>query len=352
MALDWVTTFDAIVREHIEPTVVDNFFRETPVMTELRQTAKPVTGDEIHELIEHTGPTASWVADEVTNLTASRVEEVTRAVYPWRHAEVDARISKFKINAARGPEAVADQIRIKTQSCINALRMAVSTSIFTDQTGNEILGLTDICDNVCDTEFGGIVPDVSDNKAGEMPQWVAHVMEDDADSNGYVAPSIANLKKMVRYITDTCGEKPHLIVVHPEYYNVVEAQVSENDRLAGIRNANVVQMGFDAIGINGVPLVSDLDCTGSAYSSGSRADGYEAFFINWNYCGLRYEAVQSFKFNGWKEPTDANDIINFLWLHGNLVCSQRRAMGRMFNVNIAMAQSDWQDGTVVRPSAT
>ncbi len=299
MALTWADNFDAVVREHIEPGVIDNFFRDTPVMTELRQTAKAVTGDKIQEILEYAEQGAVGIADKA-QLTATDTEIVTRAEFDWYHMYADARLSKFEINAGSGPEAVADMIRVKTQNAIKSLRRLMSTKIFTDQATTYPDSLTDACNDT--TPYGDIA-------TGDMSQWIAHVMDDDVDTNGWIAPSIANIKKMVRYIHDTCGEKPHLIVVHPEYYNVLDAEVSENDRLAGIRNSNVVMMGFDAIAANGVPIVSDLDCPGSAFSGGSRGDGYEALFINWNAVGLRYMQAKVQNVVAFGERYDFHDFL-------------------------------------------
>jgi len=337
MALDYTTNLDALVREYIEPGLVDNYFSGTPVLDALRKTQRRAGGDVIQTLLEYDAGDAAAVADKA-QLTPSETDVATRSTYSWRHYYADVRLSKWELGLSQEPEGLADLMQVITANAMKALKKVVSAKLFTTQSGNDLDALIDAADDGTTTDPYGSI-EVSD-----LPSWAAHVIEDDDNSSGKVAPSITNFKRMIRRIQMYSGEKPDMCVVHPDLYDIIEAQVDDNDFVSMIRLNNGVEVGYDAININGCSVVADLDMTGSAFSSGSRSDGYEAMFLNWNYVWLANFPDTSWKFEGWQKPYDYRDIVNYLWLDGNVVCSQRRALGRIYNIDITLDPNDWVAG--------
>ncbi len=303
----------------------------------LRKTQRRAGGDVIQVLLEYASVGASAVADKA-QLSATETNVATRGTFDWRHYYADVRLSKWELGLSQGPEGLADLMQVITANAMKAMKNVVSTKLFTTQSGNDLDALIDAADDGTSVDpYGSIA-------VADMSSWKAQVMEDDSSSSGKVAPSITNFKRMIRRIQMYSGEKPDMCVVHPDLYDIIEAQVDDNDFVSMIRLNNGVEVGYDAININGCHVVPDLDMTGSAYSSGNRSDGYEAIFLNWNYIWLAYYPDTSWKFEGWQKPYDYRDIINYLWLDGNVVCSQRRALGHIYNIDITLDPNQWVAG--------
>lgn len=334
MALTWATNLDTLVREFIEPGLVDNYFSGTPVLDALRQTQRRAGGDVIQVLLEYATQSAASVADKA-QLTYADTELITRGQANWRHYYADTMMSKWELALSQEPEGLADLMQVKTANAMKAMKDVVSAKLFTAQATTNLNSLIDAADDV--TGYEGIA-------TADMATWKAQVMEDDAAVSGKVAPSITNIKRMIRRVQMYSGEKPDMCVVAPDLYDIIEAQVDDNDFVSMIRLNNGVEVGYDAININGCKVVADLDMVGSAWTSTTRGNGYEAMFLNWKYCWLAYFPETSWKFEGWQKPVDYRNIINYLWLDANVVCSQRRALGRIFNIDITIDPTSWVAG--------
>lgn len=337
MALTYLTNFDALVQEYIEPGLVDNYFKGTPVLDALRKTQRRAGGDVIQTLLEYAEGDAASVADKAA-LTPTETDVATRSTYNWRHYYADVQLSKWELALSQEPEGLADLMQVITANAMKAMKKVVSSKLFVTQATTNLDALIDAADDGTTTDpYGGIA-------VGDFSGWAANVMEDDAATSGAVAPSITNFKRMIRRIQMYSGEKPDMCVVHPDLYDIVEAQVDDNDFVSMIRLNSGIEVGYDAININGCNIVADLDMIGDTNTAANRSDGYEAMFLNWSYVWLAHFPATSWKFEGWQKPYNYRDIVNYLWLDGNVVCSQRRALGRIYNIDITLDPNVWVAG--------
>ena len=337
MALTYLTNLDALVQEYIEPGLVDNYFKGTPVLDALRLTQRRAGGDEIQTLLEYAEGDAASVADKAI-LTPTETDVATRSTWTWRHYYADVQLSKWELGLSQEPEGLADLMQVITANAMKAMKKVVSSHLFATQTSTNLDALIDGADDGSTTDPYG------DIAVSDFAGWKASVIEDDASTSGKVAPSITNVKRMIRRIQMYSGEKPDMAVVHSDLYDIIEAQVDDNDIVSMIRLNNGVEVGYDNININGCAIVADLDMKGNTNTAANRSDGYEIMFLNWSYIWLAYFPETSWKFEGWQKPYNYRDIVNYLWLDANVVCSQRRSLGRIYNIDITLDPNVWVAG--------
>ena len=247
---------------------------------------------------------------------------------------------------------MAAQVRSATKSMGKSLNSAIFTGN-PSASPTEMNSLNVICDDtaVC----GELNPGTSGYE-----NWKAHVMEGEDTFATAVSPSLDNISKLNRSIAGTCGEKPDVTFVAEDYWDCLHAQITSNDYLlakAANATSQVVKWGFDALWVDGVPIIADRDCSGETWVSGqstrTAAKGYQAFSVNFDYLKLAYNPRRAFKWDpdGWVRPQNYDRYLNKLFFWGTLGTTQRRAQGRIYNVNIAQDSGDFALGTVTLPGA-
>ena len=213
-----------------------------------------------------------------------------------------------------------DLLKSYVKDATEGSRTDLSAAIYDASVTNGPLALTEACDNLEGTAYGGLTP--GDGSGYE--HWRAHVIEGDLDGSDFLAvsPSLENQSKMIRSIRGTCGQNngPELAVVAEDYWDTLAGQIERNDylmALAAHASADVVKWGFDSLFVNNVPIISDRDCPGSAFTASqttrANAAGYQTFYLNFKHMKLAYNREAAWKWDekGWRKPDNYDDYLNF-----------------------------------------
>jgi len=341
MGLTYATDVAALVRENLSPTVTDNIFKKSPVLDALKKTMKPYTGLPIQELITYDTRAGTWI-DIDEQLVHAPSPSVTRASYTRYNMYTPCMVNTIELQEASGPEALANLMTTEVTNATESFREELSKKLFITQASKAFNSLYDAANDT--TGYGGIA-------TADFAGWKAFVME--ASSGGTttsVAPSIANIKSMINRMVVRTGKRPDMVVVHPDYYDALVPQVDAIDQLVGTRVRDIIDMGFTALSVmGGIPIVQDESMCGTTWSSGARANGYEALILNFDAVRIRHLAQSSFKLSEVFVPNDYWTQFARIEFHGNITCNNRRCLGHIFNVDLALDPTDWYPGVVVAP---
>ena len=348
------STCEALTGPYSPRVIVDNVFTGTPALTYFRRNLLSMAGLGWEPTVEIDYDSGAWVnIGGQMSVTTPAGDIATIAHYPYYYFYRPV-LLEAQHTDGQGAQKLIDLMGAQTRSAIKSVGKSLNTAIYTGNpaaTPNEMNSLNIICDNVA-------VCGLLDPTASGYEYWMAHVMEGTSTFATAVSPSLENISKQNRSIANTCGEKVDITLVAEDYWDTLRSQITSNDYLlakAAAASSAVVKWGFDAMWVDGVPIISDRDCSGEAWVTGqatrAAAKGYQSFSLNFNYVKMAYNPKRAFKWDpdGWVRPDDYDRYLNKLYFWGTLGTTQRRAQGRMFNVDIAQDETNWVLGDVTLP---
>lgn len=351
-------TFEALTEFYTPRRLIDNIFTGTPLLNWFRRNMVQAAGIAWTPIVEIAKEDGEWYdrGDQVGTPTTITGEIATRAVFYYQFYRRKV-LLEAQDTDGQGAQKLIDLMNAQVRNATKSMQTNLNNKLFSGNPAAnpaEINSLDVALDNL--NTWGGL----NGNAAGYY-QWQAHMMVGEDTFATPVAPSLQNISKMIQSILLTTGEKPTAIFVAEPYWDVLRAQVGENQYLianAARANSDVVKWGFDALWVDGVPVVPDRECLGSAWVPGqaTRADaaGYQAFFVNFKYMKMAYNPARAFKWDpdGWRRPDDYDRYLNYLYFWGTIGSDQRRAHGRIMNVCLdttLLPVADWKLGTVHIP---
>jgi len=359
VSVETATTFSALTENYIEPGIFDQIFEgPSPLMKEIGRVWKDWRGENYEIKLETDELTLDWYApasDIDASFTFTTPEIATQVTYSEKYGVIAIRLPCYQVD--KQPSA-PDKLRMLTRYTDNARKVAakgiLSASLAASPDANGPESLWEIINDHDATygyaTVGGITSDGSSNG-----YWRSHIMQGTGTFGTAVSPSLQNIGFMVDRMARTVGEKPDVIVVAPDYYDVLEAQLTPVQVQNGPDN-RFKDWGYDSFNIKGVPVIWEDEMPGAAWASGQTtrlaAAGYEALLINWKYLKAIETAKWNLKFhpNGWEiDGTKVPCYLNTLHLWWNWATSSRRAHGHIFNVDISQAPSSYTKGTITRP---
>lgn len=333
-----IDTLNALTEEFwIEKRMTNIVMRDTPTFMYLKRGARKAGGTQIQADIEYARLGGGSRA-KGGSMTLTTPEIATKVKLGWRYYYVPVSLLQEDIDQnASDPRKIASYLNTYTKSALETMREKhLGPDMFKAQTGN---ALDSIVDAVSDSaSYGGLL-------TADIPSWRAVTAEATYTStpDAPVSPSLDNFRKMIRTIRNVSGKKPDLVVTSPAVWDRLAEQVEVNDQVSALRsNSDVVKWGFDALFINGVPVIDDLNfeeevCTDFDGTGGTRADcgGHQALFLNFDHLFMYYMAGRNFTWDkmGWMSTTTNTEYINKIHFWGNIVCTNRRAQGRIYGID-------------------
>lgn len=365
VAVETADTFNAYTDRYILAGLHDQVFTGTPLLTELGTRIRGFQGTKFEGRIQIGEITNHWYdpdADVDLDLDFTTPEIGAEFSYGLKYAYEAVRLPAHQVDRQSGEKnirmlvAYTNNAKKSLRKDLNAKLLALSGSGPGDHSANQPTSLWDIC-NDHNAEYGkaaigGITADGTTHG-----YWRAHIMEGQATYATAVSPSLQNVGKMVTRIAATVGEKPDLIVVDEDFYDVLEAQLTPI-QMQTTRSNRFRDWGYDSFTVKGVPVIWDPDMPGLSYAGSTdrhTCGGSEALFINWaTMFGIK-DAKWNFAFQpgGWYlDPTKIPAYYNSLFSAINYVTTMRRAQGHMFNVNLSQDPADFTKGVITLPVAS
>jgi hypothetical protein len=333
-----VDTLNALTEKFwVEKAIQDLTFKDTPTLRYLRKYERRAGGTACQFDIEYARLGGGWRTKSGT-MTLTTPEIATKGELGWRYLYVPVELEQADIDINESdPRKVASYLNRYTRSALKtADEKWIAPALFTAQTGQ---APDSIVDAVSDSAtYAGLAK-------ADIPSWRCVTAEATYSTtpDKPVSPSLGNFRRMIRAIQNVSGKKPQLIVTSPDVYDRLADQIEANDQISAARAANdVIKWGFDALFINGVPVVDDLyfadaQCADFVGTGGNRANcaGHQALFLNFEYLFPYYMPGRNLAWDklGWASPINTTQWVNKLHWWGNFICTNRRAQGRLYGID-------------------
>lgn len=281
------------------PRVVDQIFRSNALMLRLKQNEEELDGGQfITQHISYAeGPGGSF--EGMAPHDVSEVEQITDALFNWKHYYVSITIRRSDELKNRGKNALGKILTTKLKIAEKTMRNLMAQGIYSD--GTDPLAISGLRAMVTGTgvTYGNISKTNND-------WWRSQV---DAATTTLSIPAMRTLMGQCTEDSDT----PNLIVttqsIYDTYYNLLQPQ----QRFA---SESMAKGGFTSILFEGRPIVVDSHCP----------TGY-MYFLNTDYITLVSHQEENMRFEPFKRPFRQAGRSAFIYWFGNLVSQSCRYQG-------------------------
>lgn len=329
----------------IEKAMQDIVFRDTPILNYLKKYQRGAGGTECEFPVEYARLGGGSRAKN-GQMTLTTPEISTKGKLGWRYYYVPVQLEQADIDINESdPRKIASYLNRYTRSALATMKEKhLGVDIFKAQTGQNV---NSIVDAVSDSAT------YANLAKADIPSWQAVTAEATYSTtpDAPVSPSLANHRRMIRAIHRISGKKPTLGVTSPEVWDRLADQIEANDQVSALRqNNDVVKWGFDALFINGVPIVEDQNfadqqCDDFDNTGGDRTNcaGHQTMFLNFEYLFPYYIPGRNMTWDklGWASPIDYTQWVNKIHWWGNIICTNRRAQGRLYGIDPEQEEADF-----------
>ncbi|MHB8997511.1 MAG: phage major capsid protein [Armatimonadota bacterium] len=323
--------------------MTNTVMRSTPIFEYLKRGMKPGSGTKMQFDVEY-ARLGGGNRTATGQMTLTTPEIATQGEMAWAHYYVPVKLEQLYIEMNESdPQKVANYLNMYTASALETMREKhLAPDLFTPHAGN---AMWSIADAVSDSaSYAGLAK-------ADIPSWRAVTAEGtyNAPNSVGVSPSLENIRRMIRRIKAVSGKTPDLVAVDTDLWDMLASQLDNNDNVSAQRQgSDVIKWGFDAIFVNGVPIIDDINlpCPGEFVAnsvSRATAKGHTAYFLNFDNLFLYYLPSRKFTWDkmGWVSSQDYTDYINKIYFTGNIGCTLRRSQGVMYGIDIAQSPSAW-----------
>jgi hypothetical protein len=227
--------------------------------------------------------------------------------YNWKQYSVSVTISgeEERKNSGR-KEKIIDILEARTKQAELSLIQELTTSLFSDGTGNGSKDLTGLRAMVNSSgTYGGI------NSATYT--WWRSTIESTAE-----ALTLAKMIAAFNNASQGGKDVPDLIVTTHTLFQKYEALLTATMYTEAPGVKKMGDGGFQALGFKGVPIVWDELCP----------TGY-MFFLNTNHMKLVVHKNANFEISDFVKPENQDArVAQILWM-GNLTCDRRKSFGAL-----------------------
>ncbi len=317
------TTTWQLMRE----TAIDNIFRATPFwyyMQERDRTRPESGGRWIGIPIEHDthDDSIKWMSrkqDLETEVNAADKELLTTAYYKWTYLSVSVmRVWQDEMQN-RGKSQIMRIVDQKLSNAEKTLTKNLESELFNDATDDDKLhGLRHlVSDDAANPPGSGDY----DDKVGDIDPSDHSFWENQSDNMTGLNPA-THLVPRMRTIFNDCSEgddTPNLIACDQGTYELYEDETLEFMKIVNRREGDA---SFDEIYFKGQPMIWS-----------SSAPEEKMYFLNTDYLEWVYDPDINFEMTPWKDAKEDLERVAQILVAGQLVTSNRRMQGVLYNIN-------------------
>lgn len=281
------------------PRVVDQIFRSNALMLRLKRDEEELDGGQF--ITQHVsyaeGPGGAFEGMDPHDV--SEVEQITDALYNWKHYYVSITIRRSDELKNRGKNALGKVLTTKLKIAEKTMRNLLAQGIYSN--GSDPLTITGLRAMVTGTgvTYGNISKTDND-------WWRAQV-----DSTTTTL-SINAMRNIMGDCTED-ADTPNLIVTTQDIYDIYYNLLQPQQRFA---SESMAKGGFTSILFEGRPIVVDSHCPASSM-----------YFLNTDYIKLVSHEDENMRFEPFKRPFRQAGRSAFIYWFGNLTASSCRFQG-------------------------
>ena len=301
-----LSEINACTQDYWEPGAHDQYFKGNALMYRiLRKGRKWDGGDYLRVVIQYGEPVGGAFNSQSKFDTTKREElNAARFAPAYYYEPVTFDIDDKVRNA--GTAAQVDIVAAKLTNAQKKIRQSMAIDFYNNATmgptGRGILGLPAMM-STATTSYGQI-------SNSDISEWTAAV----ANTTGYpLSYAIIRALRTACQVGDGVEDKPTIMMTTRTLFDVVEGQTQVNQRY---EEAELAEVGFQNLVINGIPMVSDYLCP----------SGY-LYAINENLIDFKSHKDFFFIREPWMRPVDQYVYTTQLIWVGQLLCKRRNGHG-------------------------
>lgn len=244
-----------------------------------------------------------------------RASEVLSGVkYDWMQVAIHVTASGRELRINNGPEKMIDLVKARVDNAKDTAANQMSVDLFSDGAlPNQIGGLASIVSSNGTGTVGGI-------NSANYPVWQNQVREM-SGTNTWSKATIRGEMNALWLKTVNGGDKPDLIVLTHDLYSAFEESMQDNQRYTTSASADA---GFGELMYKGAAVVFDDNANfGTTSETG--------YFLNTKYLYLVQHVDAQWSRDDEKTPINQDAVVIPLYWMGNLVCTKRRAQGKLID---------------------
>ena len=298
-----------------EPT--DNIFDSNALLVLLTKKGvkRQSGGTEVHIDLEYdTNDTVESIG-RGGEISLADTDPITKAIYKWKY--VVGNVTRYYTDERenKGKYQIINMAETKMGNLKRSINAKMNGYLFGDGTGNgglDPLGLKAIIAED---------PTASSTTCGGIDQSAYSWWRNQYDSMTGEAVEVYLLTNMMKMFNNCTynGEYPNYIVTDQ---NSVQAYEEETGEKYQIVNKTLGDAGFQTLQYKGIPLTWDRDC-----------EDYSMYFCNTDYMYLISNSDSEFDLTNWKEIPNKLDRVAQAVHMGNIVTSNRRMQGVLFEID-------------------
>ncbi len=297
--INW-NNVNSLTERAVSRRIVDQIFRSNPLIRRLRRNQRTESGGAFIStpLAYAEGPGGPFEGMQL--LDVSEVEQITAALYNWKHYYVSITIRRSDELKNSGPRAFGNLLRSKLRIARKSMLNYLGQGLYSD--GSDALAITGLRAMVTGTgqTYGNI------SKTNQA-WWRSEV-----DSTTTTL-TINRMRNLMGLLTED-ADSPNLIAttqpIYNSYYNLLQPQ----QRFA---SSEMAKGGFTSIMFEGRPLVVDSHCPDN-----------NMFMLNTEYLEWVAHRAEDMRFEPFRRPYRQAGRSAFIFWFGNLTASSCRFQGR------------------------
>jgi hypothetical protein len=297
---------NALTQDYWEPGAHDQYFKGNALMYRLLKKGRKWSGGDYLRVVIQYGQPVGGSFNAQSKFDTSKREELNAARFApaYYYEPVTFDIDDKVRNA--GSAAQVDIVAAKLTNAQKKIRQSIAVDFYNNSTqqptGRGMLGLPAMMSSST-TSYGQI-------SSSDIAEWTTGV----ANTTGYaLSYAIMRAGRTSCQVGDGIEDKPTIMITTRTLFDVVEGQTQVNQRY---EEAELAEVGFQNLVINGIPLVSDYLCP----------SGY-LYFLNENLLDMKSHKDFFFVREPWMRPVDQYVYTTQLIWVGQLLCKRRNAHG-------------------------
>lgn len=282
------------------PKLTDNIFRSNPTIMKLWKGGTKIDGGAfiVQPLIYGEGPGGSF--EGMQPLDTSEAEQITAAVFNWKHYFASATIRRMDELKNSGEPAFMKLLSAKMQIMQKTMKNRLAIALFGDGLDPKEIGGLGALVTGTGTTYGGI--------SRTTNAWWRAIT--DSTTTTMSIPALRNMCGQLTEDSDT----PDFIVTTQAIYDKYYLQLQPQQRFA---DASMAKGGFTSVLFEGRTLVVDSHCPTATL-----------YMLNTDYIDLVSHSAENMRLEPWVKPYNQAGRTAFLFWAGNLTCSNSRFQGK------------------------
>lgn len=310
-----------------DQTLKDGVFKPDMLLDKLTAKQKTYPGSEKLTEPVVSGKSNAGTFDKYKVVNPTDPQIMTTSEYTPGHYFAEIGLSYTDELANSGPNKILDLLEAKYFVAQRSLRFLFSTHLYQDGTTSiyDIDGVTvstkPIVGLAAVTAVRSATPtdtygNITRGSTSATDYW-KNQYKDGVSLAGAFGTNL-NILQNLWGLCSKQGEHPDIICTTQAVYDKIWEKADPRQRLG---NEAAAKLGYQSIDFNGVPLIVDTNCTAGTL-----------YMLNTNYLYFKVHANDNFKSGPFMQPSNQFVKVKYITWTGQLVCSNPRFQGVMFNL--------------------